>query len=70
MLRPGTMAERGVWIAPWLGENGEMILVSVRRDRRRIEERPIPTGSNSIAISDAMWDRLEAEDPMPRLMVI
>lgn len=64
ILRPGNLAKRGVWIAPWLGDAGEMILVSVRHDRRRVEERPIPPGSNSIDIGDEMWDRLDREDPM------
>jgi hypothetical protein len=66
----GNPAERGVFVANFLGEDGAMILVSVRRDRRRLEERPIPPGCNSLSIAGEMWDRLEREDPMPHLMAI
>jgi hypothetical protein len=52
MRRHEELISRGVWMAPYLGENGEIIVFSVRRDRRRVEERAIPPDSNFIAIGE------------------
>lgn len=61
---------RGVWIAPWLGENGGMILVAVTRYGRRAAERTVAFGEDSLAASDELWGLLDQVDPVPRLQVI
>jgi hypothetical protein len=59
----GDAQRRGVFVAPWTGENGEIILVAVTCDRRRIAERLVPFGAAAHAIADELWDLLEAADP-------
>ena len=66
------MAEshRGVWVAPWMGPRGELVLVAVTSRRRKLEERTVPLGADGVAISEAMFARLDAEDPGHRSVVI
>ncbi len=62
---------RGVWIAPWMGPNGEMILVGLNRHDRQIgDPLMIPLGGNHLAASDELWKRVDRDDPMPQLRVI
>lgn len=62
---------RGVWMAPWLGPNGETILVAVTREKRLAGEPVIvPIGGNHVAASDELWDRLDGRDPIPNLKLV
>lgn len=61
---------RGVYVAPWLGQNGETILVSLRRDGRMVAERRLLPGDDHLGASDALWAELDLVDPEPRLKVI
>ena len=61
---------RGVWLAPWRGPNGEMILVAVTRDGRRIDERVLRPQDGHVQAADELWEMLERVDPMPALQVI
>jgi hypothetical protein len=62
---------RGVWIAPWMGPNGETILVALNRHEHQIGEQiMIPLGGNHLAASDELWSRVEKHDPIPKLRVI
>lgn len=58
------IAERGVWVAPWLGDDGELVLIAVTR-RGRLAAPPfaIPHGADRVAASDAMWALLDVVDP-------
>lgn len=67
----GPMAERGVWIAPWLGPDGETILVAVDQHHRRIgSECRVAAGASHVLAADEMWERVERDDPIPRLHAI
>ncbi len=62
---------RGVWMAPWLGPNGEIILAAVDRNHRRIgDEIMVPLGGNHLAASDELWDRVDRHDPIPNLKLV
>jgi len=62
---------RGVWIAPWMGPNGETVLVALNRhDRQLGDVILIPAGGNHLAASDELWARVERDDPIPNLRVI
>lgn len=63
-LMVGVIAQRGVWVAPWLGADGELVLIAVSR-RGRLIGAPylIPHGADRVAASDAMWALLDAADP-------
>jgi hypothetical protein len=67
LLRTGNPSERlsrGVWVEAYMGEQGEIVLVAVRANGRRLcPEVTIRPGEDSAAIAEALWDRLEAEDP-------
>lgn len=65
------LAERGVWVAQWLGPSGEMILVAVSREHRQVGDLVlIPAGGNSLEASDELWRRLDGEDPIPNLKLV
>lgn len=68
--RIGAAIERGVWIAQWLGENGETIMVAVRRDGRRVGERLLSPGDDHLGAADELWDLLDSHDPPPPLSLV
>ena len=70
MKRASAGVERGVWIAPWLGANGETILVAVRRDGRELAQRPLNPDDDHLRASDELWERLDADDPQPTLTLV
>jgi hypothetical protein len=61
---------RGVWIAPYKGRNGEMILVALDRKERRLEERLVAFGDDHMKAADDLWQVVDREDPMPTLRLI
>lgn len=64
------MASRGIWQAPWFGPDGELILVSVTRARRRLREVVVPHGASRIEAAESLLAELEREDPVPLMRVI
>ena len=66
----GSSVGRGVWVAPWMGPNGETIIVAVRRDGRQVESRALLPGADHVGASDELWKILELADPAPSLKVI
>lgn len=65
----GDTQRRGVFVAPWMGENGEIILVAVTSDGRRIAERLVPFGVSGHLIADELWELLDAVDPDRRAVM-
>lgn len=70
--RAGQQLRRGVWLAPWIGPDGELVLIALRRDGKLTASGPvtIPAGANHVAFGETLWDELEREDAMPALQVI
>lgn len=60
----GESHPRGLYIAPWLGADGELVLLAIRADRR-LNEPPLslPLGANSVEMAESMEARLDASDP-------
>lgn len=68
---PWHTLERGVYVAPWVGPNGEMVLIALTRFRRLAgEPLMVPIGGNHVAAGEELWDRLETVDPIPKLQII
>jgi hypothetical protein len=62
---------RGIWVAPWVGPNHEIVLIAIRSDRRLCgEPHLIPAGASHVLVADELWERLDREDPVPKLQVI
>lgn len=62
--RIGQFLERGVWKAPWMGPQGEMVLLAVAGSHRLVgEPKLLPRGCDFIAAHDQMWDLLDEGDP-------
>lgn len=62
----GEMYERGVWLAPWLGDNGEFILVAVTSRRRKVGEETIPAGADHAAAAERLYELLDRVEPEAR----
>lgn len=60
---------RGVFVTPWCGPNGEIILVAVTSRNRKVDEITIPIGASHADASDALWQRLEEAEPFPLQIV-
>lgn len=73
-MRVGKFSEllqRGVWVAPWMGPNGEFVLIAIDRHHRIVGDPvTVPAGANHVQMADELWERLDAADPMPMLKVI
>lgn len=62
---------RGVYVAPWMGPKGEIVLIALTRFRKLAGEPfVVPIGSSHVLAGDALWERLEHDDPIPRLQII
>lgn len=59
----GSNIGRGIWIAPWMGENGELVLVAVTSSKRRIKEVEIPFGANHLDTAIELLELLDQHDP-------
>lgn len=62
----GEMYDRGVWLAPWLGDNGEFILVAVNSRRRKVAEEIIPAGADHAAAAERLYEALDRDEPEAR----
>jgi hypothetical protein len=61
----GRLLERGVWKAPWMGPDGEIVLLAVTADHRLlIPPSVIALGSNHFKAYDGLWELLDARDPV------
>jgi hypothetical protein len=62
---------RGVFVAPWCGPDGEIVLVAIT-SRNRIVGDPliVPLGGDHLGVSDELWRRLEAAEPSPLQLVL
>lgn len=60
------LLERGVWKAQWQGPNGEIVLLAISSDHKLLTGTPhvISVGGDHIAAADALWDLLDARDPV------
>jgi hypothetical protein len=52
-----------VWFAPWLGPNGETVLVALTRNGRVLEQRIVGPEDSSDDAVEELWDALENADP-------
>lgn len=68
IARPGQPLARGVYVAPWMGEQGELVLLAITsRSRLACPPITIPHGADRVAASDAAWAAIEAVDPVADL---
>lgn len=60
-----SLAHRGVWIAPWTGPHGELVLFSLNH-RNQLVHAPeiVPHGADRVAAQDALWEELDLVDPV------
>lgn len=63
--KPLGMLERGVWVAPWMGPDGEMVLLAITSRAQLATGVPtiVPNGASQVEASDRLWDIVEAVDP-------
>ena len=55
---------RGIWVAPWLGENGETVLLAID-SRKRLVTDPLPVlGTDHVRLATVLWNMLELADPI------
>jgi hypothetical protein len=61
---------RGVFVAPWLGEHGELVLLARTSRRTLIPGTPleIPHGASRLDASDRLWKRLDELDPVIKIV--
>lgn len=62
---------RGVYVAPWVGPNGEVVLLAITHERKLAEPPRVVSATSSQSVArDEMWARLERNDPMPILRIV
>lgn len=56
---------RGVWIAPWVGPDGELVVYAIdSTNRLGISPVVIPHGVDHVALVDQLWEELDRRDPV------
>lgn len=67
----GDTLPRGVYVAPWVGPNDEIVLVAITRGHRlAAPPLTIPHGASQIGAADALLALLDRDDPIPNLKAI
>jgi hypothetical protein len=62
---------RGVYVAPWIGPNNEVVLLGITRNHHLVAPpTAIPAGANHVAAGEALWALLDGDDPLPNLKII
>ena len=64
------VAPRGVYKACWRGVDGEIVLVAIASDHRKVCELTVPHGADRLEYADRAWQMLEAVDPEPATLRI
>lgn len=63
-------ARRGVHVAPWMGPDGELVLVAVTSlGRQAAPPVVVPHGGDRLRASDELWDLLDRVDPDRRALL-
>lgn len=60
--RGNTGPTRGVWVADFKGPHDEMILLAIDSNNRRLAERLVPFGANSLEITEELLGILDDKD--------
>jgi len=50
-------------VAPWVGAQGEVVLVATTSRHQKLAEVAVPWGVNRLEVEAQLWARLDAEDP-------
>lgn len=66
VLRFGEINQRGVYIAPWMGPDGEIVLIAITSRRRKLVEQVIPRGADHVAHAISVQALLDEADPDTR----
>lgn len=61
---------RGVYVAQWLGPNGEFILIAITSKHVKLREVVVPACANHVKAGEDLWAELDDVDPVPDLKVI
>lgn len=61
---PGQVYPRGLYIAPWCGPDGELVLLAMQSNRRlAAPPLQIPHGADSVGMAEGLQRTLEEADP-------
>lgn len=59
------LLNRGIHCAPWQGESRELVLIAVTARGTLLREPVlVALGGDAVAAADALWDELDAKDPV------
>lgn len=64
------LLERGIYIMPYLGPNGEMILAAINRRGERTIERLMGSDERQEAVEDELCRQLDQNDPPFSLQIV
>jgi hypothetical protein len=56
---------RGVWLAPWFGPGGQVVLVAIASEHRKLAELVVLIGGDHVQATDGLWESLDVEAPVP-----
>jgi hypothetical protein len=58
---------RGVYVAPWMGPDDELVLIAITAaGKLAAPPLTIPHGASRLAASDELWAAVERVDPDPK----
>jgi len=57
---------RGLSIAPWVGPEGETVLLVITSQRRKLTEVVVPWGANRLELEAKLFTWLDETDPPTR----
>lgn len=65
------LLDRGVWQAPWLGPQGELVLIAITRSHSmHCPPFVVPAGASRVDAAERLLSALERDDPIPMLRIV
>ena len=55
---------RGVFTAPWVGRNGEVVVIAISQAGAKLSEVEVPPTGDPLHIMEVLWQLLESADPI------
>ena len=55
---------RGVFTAPWVGRNGEVVVIAISQAGAKLSEVEVPPTGDPLHVMEVLWQLLESADPI------
>ena len=55
---------RGVFTAPWVGRNGEVVIIAISQAGVKLSDVEVPPTGDQVRVMEVLWQLLDSADPI------